>query len=83
MAILALSPRDVGSMPKRKKKPTVPQSEFVYSAFGCRAVAMSSNVCEYSAFKLAKALVVYPFPSSMLPALVEKGNCIPCNIPGC
>ena len=51
-AILALSPRDVGSIPKRKKKPTVPQSEFVYSAFGCRAVAMSSNICEYRAFKL-------------------------------
>ena len=44
-AILALSPRDVGSIPKRKKKPTVPQSEFVYSALGCRAVAMSSNIC--------------------------------------
>ena len=53
-AILALSPRDVGSVPKRKKKPTVPQSEFVYSAFGCRTVAMSSNICEYSTFKQKK-----------------------------
>lgn len=55
IAILALSPRDVGSIPNRKKKPTVPQSEFVYSAFGCRAVEMSSNICEVRIQRVFKA----------------------------
>ena len=44
-AILALSPHFVGIIPRAPKKPMVPRSEFVYSARGRFALAMSSKVC--------------------------------------
>jgi hypothetical protein len=43
-AILALSPHVVGIIPRAPKKPIVPKSEFVYSARGRFALAMSSKV---------------------------------------